>query len=44
VAISKLALMFWHSSNRGFLFALLVGLLASGNLLAQEPGASTESE
>ena len=36
--------MFWHSSNRGFLFALLGGLLASGNLLAQQPGASTESD
>src|SRR5438874_3764209 len=36
--------MFWHSSNRGFLFALLGGLLANGNLLAQQPGASTESD
>src|SRR5438128_11892881 len=36
--------MFWHSSNRGFLFALLGGLLAGGNLLAQQPGASTESD
>ena len=44
MATSKLALMFWHSSNRGFLFALLGGLLASGNLLAQQPGASTESD
>src|SRR5207249_6195791 len=36
--------MFWHSSNRGFLFALLGGLLANGNLLAQQLGASTESD
>src|SRR5438045_9519984 len=36
--------MFWHSSNRGFLFASPGGLLANGNLLAQQPGASTESD
>ena len=44
MAISKFALMFWHSSNRGFLFASPGGLLANGNLLAQQPGASTESD
>src|SRR5207244_13162680 len=36
--------MFWHSSNRGFLFASPGGLLTGGNLLAQQPAASTESD
>jgi len=36
--------MFWHSSNRGFLFALLGGASCEWQSLAQQPGASTESD
>ena len=36
--------MFWHSLSRGFVLVFMGCLLADGNLLAQQTGASAESD
>jgi hypothetical protein len=36
--------MFWHSSRRGLVVVFTGCLLTGNNLVAQQPGASTESD